>query len=196
MKRSLRVNEKGFTLVELLAAIVIMGILGLAMGGVLIQLMRSDRITNEMTAVRQVQAAGDRVSMDGLQAQYLTFGTSMTDSAGFLQLSWIGEWTDENGDYNLRTRSVAYKLVAAGEQHELHRIEESEWTIGTDDPVATDLDSVVAQHLEADDMSCEWLDTAGGDGVPDTETFAFRVVSTVGTRTEVRTYEITPRPAA
>ncbi len=62
-------NEKGFTLVEFLVAIPIIGLLGLAMGAVLIQLLHSDRISQRMVAVRQVQAAGDRVSQDGVQAQ-------------------------------------------------------------------------------------------------------------------------------
>ncbi len=194
MRNSISGNQRGFSLVELLAAIVIMGVLGLAIGGVLLQLQRSNRITHEMTAVRQVQAAGDSVSMDGLQAQSLDFGSGMTDNTGFLQLSWAGEWTDADGKYNLRSRNVTYILVASGNQHDLHRIESSEWTIGNAAPVETSLDGIVARHLDAADMSCGWIDTTG-DGSPDTETFAFRVVSTVGTRTEERTYNITCRPA-
>ncbi len=193
MMRKLRHNQKGFTLVELLAAIVIMGVLGMAIGGVIVQLQRSSRITQQMSAVRQVQAAGDRVSMDGLQSQYITFGSSMTDNAGFLQLSWVGEWTDENGDYNLRSRSVDYILVASADQYDLHRVEASEWTIN-DNTTSEEIDSVVANHLDASEMSCDWIDTTG-DGDPDTETFAFIVVSTVGTKTEERTYNVTPRPA-
>lgn len=192
MKRMLTGSEKGFTLVELLAAVVIMGLLGLAIGGVLIQLQRSNRITQEMTAVRQVQAAGDRVSFDGLQAQSTEFGSSMTDNAGFLRLFWIGEWNDNNG-YNVRTRSIVYTLVASGDQYQLLRSEDSEWTI---DGATTFIDesTVVARNLEPGAMSCGWIDTTG-DGTPDNETYSFRVVSTVGAKTEARTYDITPRPA-
>ena len=194
MRRDIRKREEGFTLVELLAAIIIMGMLGIAVGGVLIQLQRSSRITQEMTAVRQVQAAGDRVSMDGLQAQFITLGTSMTDNDGFLRLSWTGEWADDNG-YNLRSRSVTYTMVASGSQYDLHRIETCDWTIDGADVDCGAGDSVVARHLDADEMSCEWIDTVGGDGVADTETFSFTVVSTVGTKTEERTYNVSPRPA-
>lgn len=193
MKTGSRGREKGFTLVELLAAILIMGMLGIAAGGVLIQLQRSDRITHEMTAVRQVQAAGDRVSMDGLQAQSIAMGSSITDNAGFLHVTWVGEWTDDEG-YNLRTRSVTYTLVAHGDQYDLLRAENCTWTLDGADVECVDTETVIARHLDADEMSCGWIDSTG-DGTPDTETFAFTVVSTVGTRTEERTYDITPRPA-
>ena len=87
-------NEKGFTLVELLVAIPIMGLLSLAMGAVLIQLLHSDRISQRMVAVRQVQAAGDKVSQDGVQAQYVTFGDDMTDDEWSLNLTfgWESGW--------------------------------------------------------------------------------------------------------
>ena len=198
MKRRLRGNEKGFSLIELLAAVVIMGVLGIAIGGVLIQLQRANRITHEMTAVRQVQVAGDMVSLDGLQAQSIVMGSGMTDSAGFLQLSWIGEWTDENGDYNLRTRDITYYLEDedGDGSYDLRRYENcTEWTMDGDD------EECVGSHghgrgpqFDASEMSCDGQDTTG-DGNPDTETFAFTVVSTVGTRTEERIYDITPRPA-
>ena len=196
MKRRLRGNEKGFSLIELLAAVVIMGVLGIAIGGVLIQLQRANRITHEMTAVRQVQAAGDMVSLDGLQAQSIVMGSGMTDSAGFLQLSWIGEWTDDEGDYNLRARDITYYLEDEDGDGSfvLRRYEITEWTVDGDDISPDPTDAVVARNLDASEMSCEWTDTTG-DGNPDTETFAFTVVSVVGTRTEERTYDITPRPA-
>lgn len=196
MKRRLRGNEKGFSLIELLAAVVIMGVLGIAIGGVLIQLQRANRITHEMTAVRQVQAAGDMVSLDGLQAQSIVMGSGMTDSAGFLQLSWIGEWTDDEGDYNLRARDITYYLEDEDGDGSfvLRRYEITEWTVDGDDISPGPTDAVVARNLDASEMSCEWTDTTG-DGNPDTETFAFTVVSVVGTRTEERTYDIAPRPA-
>ena len=111
-------KEKGFTLVELLVAIPIIGLLGVATGAVLIQLLHSDRISHRMLAVRQVQAAGDRVSQDAVQAQVVEFNDSMTDPydmtdpAWYLKLSWSGDWTDENGDYNSRVVEVTYTMVS------------------------------------------------------------------------------------
>ena len=80
-------------------------------------------------------------------------------------------------------------LVAEGHQYDLHRIEHSTWTIDGVAQPATDADTIVARHLDAGRMSCGWID-------PDAETFSFAVVSTVGTKTESRTYHITPRPAS
>ena len=91
-------------------AIPIIGLLGLAMGAVLIQLLHSDRISQRMVAVRQVQAAGDRVSQDGVQSQYVTFGADMTDDDWSLNLRWTGEWLDDSGTYNNRSVNVTYTL--------------------------------------------------------------------------------------
>ncbi len=188
MKKWCKGSEKGFTLIELLVAIPIIGLLGLAMGGVLIQLLRSDRITQGMMAVRQVQAAGDRVSQDGVQAQYVTFGSSMTSDNGFLNLRWTGEWMDDSGTYNSRSEDVTYYLEAMNGRYDLQRHDIVWIKVGTAAPTAQpEVVTTVARYLDATQMSCQWLDIKQ-------ETFAFEVVSVLGTRTEERTYNITPRP--
>ena len=184
MKKWCKGSEKGFTLIELLVAIPIIGLLGLAMGGVLIQLLHSDRITQGMTAIRQVQVAGDRVSQDGVQSQYVTFGASMTSASGFLNLRWAGEWIDDSGTYNNRSENVTYTLVPISGRYNLQRHEIIRLKVGTATPTNTDLTTTVGQYLDASQMSCQWSDNS---------TFAFKVVSVVGTKTEKRTYSISPR---
>jgi prepilin-type N-terminal cleavage/methylation domain-containing protein len=178
-------REKGFTLVELLVAIPIIGLLGLAMGAVLMQLLRSDNISQRMVAVRQVQAAGDKVSVDALQAQYVSgVGEDMTSENWSLILSWSGGWTDTNtGDYITRKVTVEYYLEEASDG--LCDLKRREWLNVPTTADAT-VDSTVAEHLDVSQMSCQWY--GGGD-----RTFAFKVVSVVGTKMEERTYNITPR---
>jgi type II secretory pathway pseudopilin PulG len=178
-------REKGLSLVELLVAIPIIGLLGLAMGAVLIQLLQSDRVSQRMTAVRQVQAAGDRVSQDGLQAQSVNFGDNMTSADWSLEFSWSGDWVDENGDYNFRDVEVTYTLVPFNGLYELQRHEVAEITVGTDTE-NRDVTITVGRYLDAGQMSCDWL-------ASDNSSFAFKVVSVVGTKTEERTYNIVPR---
>jgi len=178
-------SEKGFSLIELLVAIPIIGLLGLAMGAVLIQLLHSDRISQRMVAVRQVQAAGDRVSQDAVQAQEVTFGDNMTDATWSLDMRWTGQWTDNTGIYNSRTVSVTYTLVPANGKYELQRHEVSQFIVGTNTE-NRDFTTTVGQHLDASQMSCQWEDSG-------TDSFSFKVVAVVGTKIEERTYTITPR---
>jgi len=186
MKKWFKGREKGFTLVELLVAIPIIGLLGLAMGAVLIQLLHSDRISQGVTAIRQVQAAGDRVSQDGVQAQSVTFGDNMTSPSWSLNLSWTGDWTDYGGTYNNRSENVTYTLVPVNGRYNLQRHEIARITVGAS-TTNRDVTSIVGQYLDASQMSCRWL-------ASDNMTFAFKVVSVLGTKTEERTYNITPRP--
>ncbi len=61
----------------------------------------------------------------------MTFGDDMTDSDWSLNLTWTGEWTDDSGDYNSRTISVTYTLVAERWLYELQRHETFEISVGT-----------------------------------------------------------------
>jgi hypothetical protein len=74
----------------------------------------------------------------------------------------------DNGQYNLQRHEIIHLKV------------------GTAAPTNTDVTSIVGQHLDASQMSCAWQDSKQ-------ETLVFKVVSVVGTKTEERTYSITPR---
>ncbi|MDM8001174.1 MAG: prepilin-type N-terminal cleavage/methylation domain-containing protein [Dehalococcoidia bacterium] len=184
-------DQKGLSLIELLVAIPIIGLLGLAMGAVLIQLLHSDKISQRMLAVRQVQAAGDRVSQDAVQAQVVEFNTSiadpydMTDPAWYLKLEWTGQWTDVDGTYNSRDVTVTYTLAPAKGKYVLQRHEVSTIIVGSTTE-NRDITTTAGEYLDASQMSCEWVDGS-------TSSFSFKVVAVVGTKTEERTYTITPR---
>lgn len=182
-----RGREKGFTLVELLVAIPIMGLLGLVIGGVLIQLLRSDDMIQHMSAVRQVQVAGDRVSQDGVQAQHVIFSTAnITSDNWSLNMRWSGEWLSSDGTYNNRSENVTYTLVAANGKYNLQRYEIVDTRVGTVNQPRQYFTSIAGQYLDRSQMACQWL-------ASDNVTFIFRAVAVVGDKTEVRTYNVSPR---
>ena len=187
MRHSAR--EKGFTLVELLVAIPIMALVGLAAAGVLIQLLHSNRISGEVVAQRQAQYAGDSVCQDGKQAQYVTIHDNITanPTSWYLNLSWNTSWTDSDGAYNTRSENITYTLLADGSLYKLQRHEVGLRKSGSNPAVSTDTTLIVGRYLDRTQMSCYWTDSKS-------TTFVYKVTSVVGTKTEQRTYNVTPRP--
>jgi prepilin-type N-terminal cleavage/methylation domain-containing protein len=179
-------NEKGFTLVELLVAIPIIGLLGLAMGAVLIQLLHSDSINERMLAVRQVQVAGDRVSKDGIQAQDVAFGDDMTASDWSLHMTWSGDWMSDNSEHVMRSVDVTYTLEAAKGLYELKRYEIRQTTVNSTPQATEYYENIAGEYLDASQMYCQWTGSENG-------AFSIKLVSVVGTKTEERIYSITPR---
>jgi len=82
-------SERGFTLIEMLMVIALVGLISTGITAAVMQVITiNSRSSNHMIAVRQVQQAGDEVSKDALQAQIVTAG----DNSGFpLTLTW-DEW--------------------------------------------------------------------------------------------------------
>lgn len=92
----MKLGEKGFTLIELLVAITIMVMASGAAGAAIFQICRgTERNSNHMTAVRQVQNAGYWISCDAQMALSVNTTDNMT-LPDFLGLSWT-EW-DAEGD--------------------------------------------------------------------------------------------------
>ena len=168
--RLLHKNQKGFTLIEVLITVMIVAGIGVVTTAAIGQLVQSNRTSNHMVAVRQVQQAGHRVSQDCIQAQDITNST-VPGSGGFpLTLNWTA-W--EGGEFH----TVVYTLNSSGE---LKREE----TVGTNPPTT----AVVAQYIEPpDSTNCSWNATAG--------VLTLNVTARVGLQTESRTYEIKPRPS-
>ena len=87
-------SEKGYTLVELLIAITIVALASVAASMGIYQIMRNtERNSNHMAAVLQVQHADHRISQDAKKAQCVT--TDNLTPPNFLVLSWIDV---NNGD--------------------------------------------------------------------------------------------------
>ncbi len=106
--RLIHKNQRGFTLVELIIAIAITGIIT---GGITMTIFQifsgNTRTSNHMTAVRQVQNAGYWVSHDAQMAQSVV----ITGVSGFpLTLTWV-DW--ESGD--------VYQVVYTLEDNKLQR---------------------------------------------------------------------------
>jgi prepilin-type N-terminal cleavage/methylation domain-containing protein len=81
----LKTTEKGFTLIEVLVALAILGAIMGVMSAAVITILKTSSQNNEWNVnLRQVQNAGHWISQDTLMAQVVT-----TDSPGvFLALSW------------------------------------------------------------------------------------------------------------
>ena len=101
----MKLDEKGYTLVELIIAITIMALVTAAAGGAIFQVFRNiERNNDHMTAVHQVQNAGYWISRDAQMAEsVITDNLTLPD---FFILNWT-EW-DDDGDpiYHSATYSL------------------------------------------------------------------------------------------
>ena len=168
-------NQKGFTLVEMLMVVTLVGLLSTGITAALMQLLTiNSRSSNHMIAVRQVQQAGKEVSKDALQAQ----SVDASGSSGFpLTLTW-DEWGTND------THEVIYDLVDMpyGEYKKLQRSH----SVNDEEPTVT----LVAEHIDLADTNCYPLGV-----LPPNGKLIFTVTATVGDQSETRVYEIEPRPS-
>ena len=134
--KSINKNQRGFTLIELIVAIAITGLIISAITVTIFQLFSiSARSDSHMLAVRQVQNAGYWISHDTQMAQSVETDGGTT---GFpLKLTWSNEW-DSN------TYQVVYNLIEA--DSELRR----SYKVNDDDPNVT----LVAEYIDQAETSC------------------------------------------
>ena len=84
----LKTTEKGFTLIEMLVALAILGAIMGVMSAAVITIMRTNSQNTEWNVnLRQVQNAGHWISRDALMAQVVSTNTTGV----FLALSW-SDW--------------------------------------------------------------------------------------------------------
>jgi len=167
---SINKNQKGFTLLEMLLALLIGSLIAGGITATIFQVViGSARTNNHMIAVRQVQSAGYWVSHDAQMAQTVV---PATDADGFpLTLSW----TDWAGTSNV----ITYTIVGG----ELKR----QQVVGSQTSQTT-----VARFIDPDSANTKCQLTGG--------TLILTVTATVGPssqrQSETRVYKIVPRPGS
>jgi prepilin-type N-terminal cleavage/methylation domain-containing protein len=160
----LRRNQKGFTLIEIVIAVAIAGLVVAAAAGAIVQLVQSADTTAHMVAVRQVQQAGYWLSTDALQAQNVSANTPTASGSRDFPLT-----------LTLSGHNISYTLEPTDDLQELQRSD------GT-------ANMTVARYL-TDMTTCSWNATAGLL----TFTVEASVMGARGAETETRTYEVRPR---
>jgi len=92
--RLIHKNQKGFTLIEVMITVAILAVIGVVIQAVIVEVIQSNRTSNHMVAVRQVQQAGYYVSKDGLQAQDIDGNLTISSP---LHLNWT-DWDGQSYD--------------------------------------------------------------------------------------------------
>jgi prepilin-type N-terminal cleavage/methylation domain-containing protein len=157
-------KQNGFTLIEIILALAITGILGAGITGFTVQTFAETKRSSVHTQeILQLENAGYWVSRDVQMSQNVTTGPD----AGFpLQLNWI----DENNDtfqviYSLTDDQIMRSLIKSG---------------------GAPLSTFIAQSIDPAPALTNCVYTNG--------LLTFNVTATLGTRSVSRTYQIKQRP--
>lgn len=166
----LKAREKGFTLIEVLAALAILSAVMTVMSAAVILITRTTSQNTEWNVnLRQVQNAGHWISRDALMAQVVD--DTPSDPNGFLSLSW--------SDWDGNSSNVTYVLQGNTLMRQLNggsAILIAEYIIHNDTPTSP--------------TSCSWNGTANKLTVTIKAS-----LHDDEDRCVQRTYEIKPRPA-
>jgi len=155
--------QAGFTLIEVMIAVAIMGIIGTGIMAVISQTIKENvRNRGQMTAIQQVENAGYWVTRDTQMSQ--TVSPDTADSSGFPLLL---EWEEWDGD----EYKVTYSLIGGELQRSLVKNAE------------TAVQTIVARSVNAGSTltKCDYTGsrlnftiTASTDGVSETRTYSIK----------------------
>jgi len=169
--KKLNKDQRGLTLVELLIAILLTGLIT---GGITMTIFQvfnlNTRTSNRMTAVRQVQHAGFWVSPDVQMAQPEKIDDNPSGGE-FLILGWTdGDDNEHEVIYTLEDMSGGFQIL---------------WRAHKKNSV-----------LESTTKVAEYIDPAETSFTPEGDAFIFKVTANVGGQSETREYEVKPRPGS
>ena len=169
--KKLEKDEKGFTFIELLTAILLTGIVASAITGMILYVFNANfTTTNRMAAVRQVRNVGFWVTPDVQMAKNWTTG----GSSDFLTLTWQ-EWDTGH------SHEVTYSLVDMSSS-EFKILKREHYDSGTESTTTT----IVAEYIDPIETDCSLT----GDKL------TFTVTANVGGQVETREYEVKRRPGS
>ena len=174
--KKLKKGQKGFSLVELVIVVALAGLVGAAITATAFQVFTfTTRISNQMTAIRQVQQAGFWVSPDVMMSDPGEIYDS-PPGGEFL----VSRWQAHDGTWH----EVDYILEGVPSS-DVATLTREHYTGPTLDSLNLDSVMTVAQYvdLNAADTYCDWDGTA----------LTFKVTAAVGGRTETRIYQVKPR---
>ena len=132
-------GEKGFSTIELLIALFIIGLIGFAATTTIFQVITcTERSNNHMTAVRQVQNAGYWISRDSQMAE--SVATDNLSAPDFIFLTWT-ERDYDGGDSTYHSVTYFFEGLSGG----IGKLKRNHWSsIGAND------DILVAEYIVYD----------------------------------------------
>lgn len=178
-------NQRGFTLVEVIIVLAIIGIVIGAATMTIVQVINgSSSTSNHMIAIRQVQNAGYWVSRDVQMAQEVE---PTADPDGFpLTLRWT-EWAD--GGLNGDQHQVVYTLLVDNKLQREHYTN-----------LNLDATTIVAEFIDPDETNCYLNEHFGEELQYENGALTFTVTAKVSSfpqeQSETRIYHVMPRPGS